>query len=432
MAARAIPGFYYDIEKKRYFPGKDPRGISSNRLNAQPTFIGVAQDSDASTLSGSRSIFSCLSAIKASKTDTAIRTNLLRQMRNAGYSSTKSSHSIGVVSHRSCRLTAMAVSSENQAFICGDSFGCINFCRPVVGSFLDMPGVPPTQHYAWNQEMVLASEISSTQCIGNRYIATSFGPQPKILTGVFSEGSESGHPTICSIISSSLIQDIWDSHFDGHSVCLAIKGGIAHIENLERPTVEVHETGNDAMAISRRESCVYAGLRDGRVFRSDLRMSTQGHDMLPEVNSLPVTKVSLPRESELFLARMNGDLYLYDLRMTSPKRGLPVIRKYEGHVNTHTRRIGICHDPDGEYLFAAGEDGHVRGWNMRTGHHLDTPPVAVDGESESNHLLGPHFNSPAVAMHMTRRGGESLIHVAFADKIKSFQLGMRHWASEGI
>lgn len=108
---------------------------------------------------------------------------------------------------------------------------------------------------------------------------------------------------------------------------MAMKSGIGLIESLEKPTVEVRRAGTDAMAITRHEvsialltwleaslspialqSCVYAGLRDGRVFRSDLRTNAQNEHLLHGVNSLPVTKVSLPRDSELFVARMNGDV----------------------------------------------------------------------------------------------------------------------------
>ncbi|KAG8875505.1 hypothetical protein FRB97_005066 [Tulasnella sp. 331] len=425
MPPRLIPGFYYDPEKKRYFPGKPPSAIQSAQAKVPTTSTRIANRID-SFASASTSF--ALSSIRVSSSY-ASRTRELRLMRDREYSNTKSSHTIEVVSNRSCRLTSMAISEELQAFVCGDSFGCVRTCRPVDGSFLDVPGVQPTQHYVWNEEMALASEITSVQCVGKR--ATSFGPRPQVLFGSLNEDIEPSYPSISSVISSLTFQDIWDSHFDGNSLSLAMKSGIGHIESLEMPTVEVRRAGTDAMAITRHESCVYAGLRDGRVFRSDLRTNAQNEHLLPGVNSLPVTKVSLPWDSELFVARMNGDLHLYDLRMMSLRKGPPLTRKFEGHINTHTRRIGISHDVDREYLFAAGEDDQIRSWNMRSGRQLDTPPIHLSDHDD--YLLGTHFDSTAVAMPITSsKKGDTLLHVAFADRIKSFQLGRRYWASEGV
>ncbi|KAG8884338.1 hypothetical protein FRB98_002504 [Tulasnella sp. 332] len=395
MPPRLIPGFYYDPEKKRYFPGKPPSAIQSAQAKVPTTSTRIANRID-SFASASTSF--ALSSIRVSSSY-ASRTRELRLMRDREYSNTKSSHTIEVVSNRSCRLTSMAISEELQAFVCGDSFGCVRTCRPVDGSFLDVPGVQPTQHYVWNEEMALASEITSVQCVGKRYIATSFGPRPQVLFGSLNEDIEPSYPSISSVISSLTFQDIWDSHFDGNSLSLAMKSGIGHIESLEMPTVEVRRAGTDAMAITRHESCVYAGLRDGRVFRSDLRTNAQNEHLLPGVNSLPVTKVSLPWDSELFVARMNGD--------------------------------GISHDVDREYLFAAGEDDQIRSWNMRSGRQLDTPPIHLSDHDD--YLLGTHFDSTAVAMPITSsKKGDTLLHVAFADRIKSFQLGRRYWASEGV
>lgn len=100
-------------------------------------------------------------------------------------------------------------------------------------------------------------------------------------------------------------------------------------------------------------------------------------------------------------------------------------------------RQGITHDLDGNYLFAAGEDGQIRGWNARTGHALD-----VEGQDPSDalastidlssglrgggrRLIGEHPKPPAVAMSVTKSEAGDILHVAFADEIKSFQLGQR-------
>lgn len=68
---------------------------------------------------------------------------------------------------------------------------------------------------------------------------------------------------------------------------------------------------------------------------------------------------------------------------------------------------------------------------MRSGRHLDTP--AARPSRKDDYLIGTHFDSTAVAMPMTlNKNGETLLHVAFADRIQSFQLRRRHWANEGI
>ncbi|THV05175.1 hypothetical protein K435DRAFT_961268 [Dendrothele bispora CBS 962.96] len=109
-------------------------------------------------------------------------------------------------------------------------------------------------------------------------------------------------------------------------------------------------------------------------FSSNLSSSTS------DVSS-SVVYLKTIKEQQLLVARMNGELNVYDLRF--PDQSTP-IRTFKGHINSVTQWLGICVDPYENYLFAAGEDAKIRGWSLRTGESLSPMSTSAPVSSLSS------------------------------------------------
>ncbi|KAF7422807.1 hypothetical protein PC9H_010966 [Pleurotus ostreatus] len=317
-------------------------------------------------------------------------------------------------------------------FLVGDSYGWI--CRATIpynedDSYHDTP----SQDF-WGMDFNLSpsSEISSMCSSGSRCVATSAGKAAKI--------------TVMDLDSASLngLHDIWTSHLSGRSLVIGAERQAVYIEDIDvGPPLRTLETQSDVFSVYKSDSLVYTGARNGDISRFDLRSSKpdvlgpllpgrfaancdsiKGNTKTRKRNTghgtsrTSVVHLDIIREWQLLVSHMDGRLATYDLRFLRDTRP---VRSFNGHVNTLTRRLGIAVDPQQNFLFAAGEDGWIRGWSLQTGESLHPPPLSNPGNNGSGphpadysgrSLLATRFLKPIVSMQIAEEPGGLCLYAA--------------------
>lgn len=109
---------------------------------------------------------------------------------------------------------------------------------------------------------------------------------------------------------------------------------------------------------------------------------------------------------------------MFDLRFL--RKGQPFLQ-FDGHVNEYTvklvRRIslhmmnysrifqGIATSPCSNYLFAAGQDRHIRAWSLHTGCPIVSPDQSPPPTDPDLASLSQALPEPVVALQVTEGGG---------------------------
>lgn len=304
---------------------------------------------------------------------------------------TSAKQSVKVPLHsKESRVTAFVAAhrpnfDETICFV-GDNSGC-------VWSPQDPTDRREFSHFsredAWTADFCIGDsaygcEITSLKASGETYVATSFGPNNRIL--VVPHLETQGEAFLLD--PGKTVHEIWTSDFEGNRLVLGADEKAVYYpdlgssQSLDRP--RVLKTGSDVFSTCfHGEHLVYTGARNGTINRFDLRQGgrssqrlfTGRFDNRPLVaqrqgQRSSVTNMQVIREWQLLASHMSGHLATYDLRFFREHDPLVV---FPGHVNSLTRRLGIAVDPQEEYLYAAGEDKKIRLWSLQSGQLISTP-----------------------------------------------------------
>ncbi|KAG8926832.1 hypothetical protein FRC02_008643 [Tulasnella sp. 418] len=433
---REIPGFYFDEEKNRYFPGTKPKAktvvtnpsqiIQASESNASHSKANEPASESSGRHAARTSTLSAMTQLKRLGHHAAIvrQNNLV--LKDRLYEITEQQY-LEEVNDEATIITHMAATSDGNNFlITGDNHHRVRTYLPQEFSNRDIR----TGAYfrRSSQVMYVSSQITSVAVARQKFIATSFGPKSTIVCGnVRVVDDEIVEQTY--LLSSPKIRDIWTSYFDGRTLTLGIKNGVARISNLAIPGFDIRALGSDTFSVTQHQYWqVLAGLRNGSVCSVDFRVPTETLDeLLPPANS-PVTHLSALRESELLVARLDGQLDVFDLRWVRDKRSqpTPVLSLY-GNPPCPRIRMTFAQDSLGDYLFAGGEDCRIRGWNTRSGNRLQHPPPSEVTESSPVNLLEKTFREPMPALLMTRdESNEEILRVADGPYMRIFSLGKKY------
>ncbi|KAF9006880.1 WD40 repeat-like protein [Hymenopellis radicata] len=354
---RDLPGLYWDEERNRYFP------ISAKPASAAKPSTTAARNKRTKEESKAED-FPFRRRRKIPQ--------LVNTLRNASLSFAETSrvrHAIWCSKVQSTSLvdsvrtpvfggiTAISCSHHN-----GRTYRLIGDDRGWLYNFDNETG-------AWAAQLNLhpLCRVSSISTAGEISVATCFGPKSKIVV------QNNGTPERTTILTLNRVHDIWTSHLQDRSLVLGADKKAVLIRDIEMQAVEMLNTQSDVFAVSQRQNLVYAGSRSGSISRFDTR--TRGLQALFE-NRFPAKRSSVVHlystDTKLLVSQMNGSLYSFDLRFA---RATTPVMIFDGHVNSITQRLGVAIDSSNDILFAAGEDGVIRGWSTRTG--LQTFTIAL-------------------------------------------------------
>lgn len=282
--------------------------------------------------------------------------------------------SSSILSLTRCAITAFqAVSYNNNVHsFAGDTGGW--FYSSVIGR--DEPVTGYNTSHDWRPEFSLSSEISSICISGSRCIATSFGPESKILHFPLNLDSEDIRVTR---VNNRSVRDIWTADFQGTRLVLGTNDQAVVIDDAaDRATVCFMKTGSDVFAVAQDNNIIYTGSRAGIVQRFDSRIaSTKGDRIFNDPSTTQnnsVTNLKIFYDWQLLTSNIDGSLAMFDLRF--PSNRTPIM-SFTGNINTYTTKTPIAIDPHEQFLFAAGQDRRIRLWSLRTGGPPLVSPASV-------------------------------------------------------
>ncbi|KAH9080574.1 hypothetical protein EDB83DRAFT_995340 [Lactarius deliciosus] len=142
------------------------------------------------------------------------------------------------------------------------------------------------------------------------------------------------------------------------------------------------ETQSDVFALHQEESLVYTGSRNGSIRRFDTRTRAPGPTLLSEEftkSSNSITYLNVIKDWQLLVSTIRGTIEIFDVRYLQGSRPLLALL---GHVNSYQPKLPHAITPSQSHFFAAGLDGHIRGWSLLTGEPLScssTSPLDIPG-----------------------------------------------------
>ncbi|TFK73642.1 hypothetical protein BDN72DRAFT_875735 [Pluteus cervinus] len=348
-----LPGFYWDEERNRYFP------LSSRpKTTLTPTVAPVA----AHPPEGPRNF---LSTHGRRRRPHALW-DLTETLRNTVNYSKRYTLNHDILSEHYARTSSLknsivptfgTIKSFNTTIVDGQ-------CRQFIGdshgwlysSTFDVEADWNTTSWSAELNLQFDSEISTICISGNNCAATCFGSTTRFSLMDLSD------PARTSLFRLNSVYDVRAAHLEGSSLALGAKSKAIYVSDINVfPPVQVLDTQSDVFSIYKQTDLVYTGSRNGSIRRFDLRIGKpRGQPLFDPRNevSSPVLHLSVIRDFEMLLSRMNGDLATYDLRFL--RLNHPIFR-FPEHINTITQKLGIAVDPSEEFLFAAGEDRRIRG-----------------------------------------------------------------------
>ncbi|KAJ3731286.1 hypothetical protein DFJ43DRAFT_999388 [Lentinula guzmanii] len=365
--AKDLPGFYFDIERNRYFP-----------LSSRPSPV-TAEGSSTQRNAPSHK----RPCVETEPWPTTTPSAIVHRTRNLLSSQALNQRILNTHDVHCSRLASTSRFDFSQTA----SFGNITeFCSATSEDGLTRRYIGDdkgwfytctvAQMYMWPPEINLhsLSQVSSIKISGHNCVTTCFGPVTKVAV---QDLHASGRTTL---ITFNQVHDVRASHFQDSSLILGAKGKAVHIPNIDvSGSVQYlnNRQNSDIFAVDRDKNLVYTGARNGSITRHDLRVPSekngqwlfQSRFSAGKDNTVPssVLYLKLVQDSQLLVSQMNGELCTYDTRF--PMKNTPS-RIFRGHRNSVTQKLGICLDPGNDFIFAAGEDHRIRGWSLRTGKAL--------------------------------------------------------------
>jgi len=228
-------------------------------------------------------------------------------------------------------------------------------------------------------------------------------------------------------LGGRIVHDVWTCHLQDRNLVLGANTKAIYIKDIDATrSLQVLDTGSDIFTVQQHDTLVYTGARNGTIARFDMR-TDKPHGLqlfsprYPGSSFNPVTYLDLIRDSEMLISRMNGDLALYDLRF--PKIGIP-LKTFQGHYNEYTQKLGIAVDPSSNFLFAAGQDNHIRAWSLRTASPILPTDISPSHDVRSS-PLSVRYTKPIVAMQITEESEGMCLYVASDSDLDQYWIGQK-------
>ncbi|KAI5980720.1 hypothetical protein EDD15DRAFT_2344666 [Pisolithus albus] len=326
---------------------------------------------------------------------------------------------------RSSRLIKCMISETKTAHHNGRVW---NFTGDSVGWFYSSltssrNQTTPFCTHGWQPEFNLSSEVSSICCSDSWCIATSFGPDCKILHFPLEAITEDIR---VSRIDSRVACDIWTADLRGSRLALGARSQLVCIDDIaNRAAVHNLPTYSDVFSVAQENHVVYAGLRNGGIFRFDTRTwESKGDALLDGLFTRPhnsITNLRLLRDSQLLVSNVDGKISTFDLRSPAIRTPLKVCT---GNVNSYVIKAPIAVDPSENFLFAAGQDNRIRLWSLRSG----GPPLAPNTSStpmefHDLNLLQRDFIHPIRTMQISEEAEGMVLWVGSGSDVFKYSLG---------
>ncbi|KAJ6585249.1 hypothetical protein B0H19DRAFT_1108914 [Mycena capillaripes] len=411
MPPRELPGFYFDVERNRYFPlaSRPPpapsASSSTNLSNARQTSAG--QDDDRLTRRRRRVLWSC-----AADTTTAGRAREARTLLHTRFAATQRACVEQVRwPFRSAGNVCAFRTTPTRQFM-GDELGWL-YSRARAESSPSHYGDAEDNDLndgwtEWSPELCLApqSEISALCTTSTRCVAVCFGPATKICV------QETEEPDRTSLLHLAVVHDVRAASLQGRALVLGAARQAVLIPDLDvSSTVRMLPTRTDVFSVAQQENLVYAGTRAGTVLRFDTRTNKSSAQVMFESggndNTGPGANTSSSKSQRssvvfvqpthqgqaLVVGCTDGRLATYDLRFVRPAAA-PVV-SYAGQPSavSYSGRLGLALDPEERFLFAAGPDARLRAWALDSGAPLVPPALASSEQPVDLYAHPPSSNA---------------------------------------
>ncbi|KAK2465412.1 hypothetical protein APHAL10511_002766 [Amanita phalloides] len=404
MSPPELPGFYWDQLRNRYFP------LSSRPASLRPPYVH-----DTHVPKHRHHPWRSFQTLRLSH-DVTQRLRMTEEILSSHYART--SHVRHTYIPASGRIRAFCTTNFNGAhrrFIGDDQGWLYTYTAPDVEEQVLVTEL-------WVPELCLhpGSEITSICISGSKCIATCLGPTTRVSMQDLNVIGRT------SLLGLKGVHDIWCAHLDGNSLAVGADLRAVYLHDLDITTHLTYlPTHSDVFSVYYRENLVYTGARNGSITRFDLRLKPRGQLLYDERFGArarsTVLHLDIVKDYQLLTSQLDGDLASYDLRFT---RGSSPLVRYEGHVNTHSRKLGVAVDPHRQFLFAAGEDRRIRGWSLSMG--VPITPHILDPVESSDDVQNPFsavFPHPVQAMQVVKERTGLCLWAASDEDLYQYHLG---------
>ncbi|KIJ17819.1 hypothetical protein PAXINDRAFT_175578 [Paxillus involutus ATCC 200175] len=428
---RDLPGLYWDEQRQRYFPlasqpaGKTSKYSRSGAVAPASNQRQVPQDapSGPSTVMRRRQRIAPHRALVdlRSLDRTAQKDRLIHQIQSSQFALTDQVTRSVIPSLLSEGLVTafQTVCHDGRVWsFAGDSMGW--FYSSIIDKENEAMGWN-TSH-GWQPEFNLSSEVSSICVSGSRCIATSFGPECRILHLPLDSVVEDIR---VSRIDCRIVHDVWTADLQGSRLVLGANKQAVVIDDIaDRAAVHYLPTNSDVFALAQDDSVLYTGLRNGGILRFDTRIiSSKGHVLLDGLftqHSNSITNLKLLRGSQLLVSNVDGSISTFDLRFPACRTPLMT---FHGNINSYTIKVPLVTDQSENILFAAGQDRKIRLWSLRTG----GAPLVSEGADLTHQTAFQHqFEHPVRAMQIIEESEGMYLWAASGSELYKYSLGHRN------
>ncbi|KAJ6462004.1 hypothetical protein C8R47DRAFT_1158713 [Mycena vitilis] len=379
MPPRELPGFYFDIERNRYFPlsSRPPPASSASTSTSQPA--SEAQE-HAPPTRRRRQLWS-----SAGGTTAAGRAREAQRLLHTRFAATQRCCAEQVrwpfYGTASNILLCAFRTTPTRQFL-GDELGWLYSRGRVEVSphYRDADDSTHEEWGEWTPELCLApdSQISAICTTSTRCVAVCFGPSTKICV------QDAGMPERTALLHLSDVFDVRAASLQGSALVLGALRQAVLLPDIDVSAgVRKLPTRTDVFSVAQQENLVYTGTRAGAVLRFDTRTNKNNGQVLFEsgVNNNstgpglagPIQRSSVVHlepthgRQSLVAGCMDGRLATFDLRFVRP--AAPPVVTYAGNPSSvsHSGGLGFAIDPAERFLFAAGADARLRGWALDSG-----------------------------------------------------------------
>ncbi|KAF6752984.1 hypothetical protein DFP72DRAFT_814544 [Ephemerocybe angulata] len=324
-----------------------------------------------------------------------------------------------------------------------------------------------TNWLPWSAELNLQPSgfVSSISMWGSRWIATGAGASARFAS------SDIKSLDRMFIVTLPGARDLWASHLRNRSAVFGASFRAIYIPDIDQSrSPEQLNTHSDVFTVVQDEHLIYTGARNGSIHRFDKRVGFKHGDLLLDGRFRKNQRSSVLNltllggandddpahwgdpysstrimESGLLVSQMNGDLKTFDLRFVTSKsnerRGSQPVVIYDGHVNNHTRELGLAVDYGNNFLYAAGQDCRIRGWSISSGEPI-VPHTPLSSTSTSipwahfNPFLST-FNEPVPVLRVSSDdtksfGQRSCLWAASGEDVWRWNLGQQNGSAGGM
>ncbi|GHJ90316.1 hypothetical protein NliqN6_6718 [Naganishia liquefaciens] len=278
--------------------------------------------------------------------------------------------------------------------------------------------VPKYRRWLWH-EINLGKRITGIRATREHYIATTFGPRPRIVVSRIPAmlaafvpddaplpffGEE--EPTVLWDLKK--MQDVWSMDCSGNAVAVGGNQRIVYAKDITNPEFRSIQTPakSDALSVCQMNvNEALVGLRSSSIIHYDFRLPIESAAVSQLELGKSVCGIKALEEGRAggrsFIASgYTHQLAMFDLRF--PRAG--PVQRYQGHVNDYRSGLGLATNPTQTHVLAAGSEQKIRAWSI-----WDAQPVQEYGAQPGmKRLLGQQYPSQISGIEMPE---EDKIHI---------------------